>query len=74
MRSLDVIILKQAEAAGRELAHAHNDNTTAGDQAVRDGAYAQAEERERLGGFYSKQGAAVERAFTKGWNKGKQEG
>ena len=68
MRSLDVIILKNAEAAGRELAHNHNDRTAEGNQAVRDGSYAQAEESVRFPGH------AVERAFTKGWNRGKQEG
>lgn len=67
MHSLDVIILKNARAAGREAAHAHNDQTLKGDEIVLGSAYAQAEERDRFGNI-------VERAFTAGWNAGKQEG
>lgn len=74
MHSLDVIILKNARAAGREAAHAHNETGPEADYIVRGTAYAQVEEREAFGGYYSQQGAAVERAFTAGWNAGKQEG
>lgn len=63
MHSLDVIIMKNARAAGREAAHAHNDNTEAGDIIVRGASYAQQEEPR-----------STDRAFTAGWNAGKQEG
>jgi len=82
MRSLDVIILKNAEHAGREMAHAHNTAQHTPDQAVmlaavRAGSYAQAEERTRLLALTpgsSLLAAKMERAFTAGWNRGKQEG
>lgn len=85
MHSLDVIILKNARAAGREAAHAHNTGNATPDQAIMLAADdvvtgcedAQAEERTR---WLSRTpgssllAAKVESAFTAGWNAGKQEG
>jgi hypothetical protein len=88
MHSLDVIILKNARAAGREAAHAHNDGSTTLDQAVMlaasdvvRGCYYMLAADDVVHRCYCAQaeerdrfGNAVSRAFSDGWNAGKLEG